>query len=119
MAPRHKKEPTVIEIKKVKVPSLKILEKLVFLFNHLIQYHVVDYKEVILRNLENSKFNDVVIFQNKHPFFADSNDLITLDKMIQQYLSTGYITKGHMKTANDIWEKLKDYVVSDKESDGM
>ena len=36
-----------IEIEHITVRNLKIVEKLVFLFNHLIQYHVVDYKEVI------------------------------------------------------------------------
>lgn len=119
---RPSKQPVkaqVIEVRSVTVPNIKILEKLVFLFNHLIQYHVVDYKEVILRNRGSLTHNDVVIFQNKQPLSNYLSDLITLDKMIQQYLTTGYITKNHMKTANDIWEKLKDYVGLDKASDGM
>jgi len=108
----------IIEIKEFsgKVPSIKILMKLIFLYNHLIQYHVVGYTETIYRitSLHDER-KDIVIFRPKKPIAEHLHDLLDIDTTINTYLNAGYINKRNLESANRIWEKLKYVAGIDKE----
>lgn len=85
----------------------KILSKLTFLCNHLVQYHAINYDEVIWREKDGDITNDIIYFKPKNAIPGHLKDITKIYNIITSFIIKGYVTKDDMRTANEIWEELK------------
>lgn len=86
----------------------KYVEKLVFLFNHLVQYYNINYKEHLVKYKTPLGYEESVIWYNPINPTDRNEEVDYLYGILDKYLTYGILSSHSMLRANEMWNKLKE-----------
>lgn len=85
----------------------KYIERLVFLFNNLVQYYGVAYKETILKYKTILGDDESIVLYNPVLPSQRNEEIDYVYGVLDTYITSGILTSESMVRANELWNKLK------------